>query len=218
MLFVPLLAINEAKRRLQTLTAEMAQEKIVLSMVILALVLLLIWGVCAVLIVGKRLLAAKAGRSRSSLKVVMREARGIIIPIVLTGIVRTLIATLWSLLFVIPGIVYLIRTSLHSIVIAEENIAYLPALQKSAELMKGHAVRFLGRMITLALLLTGIPHAIISALGLLLAPSNGVLLLLEILRAALNSMSIVLLLLSLVLLFSDLRPHKGPIMGGGKKK
>lgn len=58
---------------------------------------MLTWGTACVLTVGRRLLQAKAGRLRTSFKAVRGHAAGLIVPIILTEILRGCITFLWSL-------------------------------------------------------------------------------------------------------------------------
>ncbi len=70
---------------------------LVLMAVQFGLVFILIWGFASTLTIGRRLLQAKAGRLRTSFKAVQGQARGLIIPLFLTDIIRGGIALLWSL-------------------------------------------------------------------------------------------------------------------------
>lgn len=66
----------------------------------LALAVLVLWGSACTLTVGRRLLQAKAGRTRTSFMAVQEQARGLVIPLLLTEILRSCIAFFWAL----PGI------------------------------------------------------------------------------------------------------------------
>lgn len=104
----------------------------------IAVLMLGIWGSACVLLVGKRLIKSPAGRTRSSFALVRKQGATLIIPLLLTEIMRICMTLLWSLLFIIPGIIYYIRTSLFSIIIAYEGKEYRGALFRSAEIVKGH--------------------------------------------------------------------------------
>lgn len=82
------------------------QEAAVLIVLTIAGLVLLTWGVACTLVVGKRLLQAKAGRTRTSFKAVRGHAAGLIIPLILTDVLRGCIAFLWS----IPAIVLAVVT------------------------------------------------------------------------------------------------------------
>lgn len=74
-----------------------AEEAAVVVVLLLAVFALLAWGTACTLVVGKRLLQAKAGRTRTSFNAVQTQARGFIAPLLLTGILRYCIALFWSL-------------------------------------------------------------------------------------------------------------------------
>lgn len=81
----------------------------VLVVLHLTAIILLVWGIACVLTVGKRLLQAKSGRTRTSFRAVQSQARGLIVPLLLTDILRACIAFLWGLpllAFVLGFVVY----------------------------------------------------------------------------------------------------------------
>lgn len=69
----------------------------VIVVLFLAAFALLAWGTACTLVVGKRLLQAKAGRTRTSFKAVQGQARGFVAPLLLSYILRYCIALFWSL-------------------------------------------------------------------------------------------------------------------------
>ena len=73
----------------------------------IVLSILLIWGVCSVLLVGKRMLKSNAGRSKSSFKLVRKEARRFIVPLLLSDILRDLITLVIGLIGLIPALILL---------------------------------------------------------------------------------------------------------------
>ena len=73
------------------------EQAAVLVVLYLACFALLTWGIACTLLVGKRLLQAKAGRLRTSFKAVRTRAKALIVPLILTDILRGCIAALWSL-------------------------------------------------------------------------------------------------------------------------
>lgn len=82
----------------------------------LAAIATLTWGVACTLVVGKRLLQAKSGRLRTSLKAVAGQARGLVAALLLTDILRGCIAMLWTLPAVGLAIVAMTTLDLRTIV------------------------------------------------------------------------------------------------------
>ncbi|MFA6259267.1 MAG: hypothetical protein WCX29_01515 [Candidatus Peribacteraceae bacterium] len=114
--------------------------KIILALsflVMITVLLLNIWGMGCTLVVGKRLVKNPAGRSRSSFPAVRSQGAQFIIPLLLTGILRSIATMLWGLLFIIPGIIYAVRTSLYAPVIACESMEYRGALTRSKQIVRG---------------------------------------------------------------------------------
>lgn len=70
----------------------------------LALTLFTLWGTICVMNIGKRLLQAKSGRSRSSFKTVIAQSRALFIPFVLTSILRGIMVFFWSIPAVLIGL------------------------------------------------------------------------------------------------------------------
>lgn len=190
-----------------------------LSMVIFAVIFL--WGIACVLVVGKRMVAAKAGRTRTSFKAVRREARGYIIPLILTSILRSVFAFLWSLLLIIPGIIYSVRTAFYFIIIVEEGVAYRAALQRSKDIARGHVWGIFWRLVVLVIILfapISIGSAVLRSFSDTQAAEVGV----DLLSTIFSAMSAVLFILCIIQLYGALRPATAPIMGsagrGAKKK
>lgn len=71
------------------------------SNILLSLILsaLLFWGVAAVLVVSRRMLGHPAGRARTSLTSVRKEAMPYMFPLLATSILRDCITFLWTFLF-----------------------------------------------------------------------------------------------------------------------
>lgn len=111
---------------------------VALSFLIMVTVLLLnLWGVGCTLVVGKRLVKSPAGRSRSSFPAVRAQGAQLVMPLLLTGILRFAATILWGLLLIIPGIVYAVRTSLYEPIIACESREYRGALARSKQIVRG---------------------------------------------------------------------------------
>jgi len=102
------------------------------------IVVIVTFGQAATLIIAKRVLGHPAGRSRTSLRQVCKSARGFIIPLLLTGILRSCFSILWGLLLIIPGIIYALRTFFFDIIIITEKKNYRAALKESIVIVKGH--------------------------------------------------------------------------------
>lgn len=95
LVFLPMLVMDVLLSvRIEETPAEQAAVIVVL---LLAAFALLAWGTACTLVVGKRLLQAKAGRTRTSFKAVQGQARGFVATLLLTDILRACIALFWSL-------------------------------------------------------------------------------------------------------------------------
>ncbi len=62
------------------------------------------WGLACVLLVGRRMVINRAGRSRTSFRSVRREASALIFPLFFTSLLRSIVTIEWALLALIPGI------------------------------------------------------------------------------------------------------------------
>jgi len=188
-----------------------------LGMVILSVIFL--WGITCVLVIGKRLIAAKAGRSRTSFKSVRREARGFIIPLILTSVLRSVFTFLWGILLIVPGIIYAIRTVFYAIIIVEEGIAYRAALKRSKDIVRGQLWTVFWKVVVIALLLF-VPIKIITAVLLAFSSGPAAIVGIAIISTVLTTVSTVLFLLCLIEMYGALRPATAPIMGsiGSSKK
>lgn len=94
LVFLPMLVMDVLDVRVGDTPAE---QTAVIVVLFLAAYALFTWGTACTLIVGKRLLQAKAGRTRTSFKAVQGQARGFVAPLILTDILRACIALFWSL-------------------------------------------------------------------------------------------------------------------------
>ncbi len=81
------------------------QQIAVLVVLHVAAAVLLTWGMACTLVVGRRILQAKAGRLRTSFNAVQGQARGLIVPLLLTDILRGCITALWGLPFFVMVII-----------------------------------------------------------------------------------------------------------------
>ncbi len=104
-LFLPMLLLAQIPRLEQSLPyfqAQSTESSLVLLLFSIALNVLTIWGSTCILLIAKRLLQAKAGRTRTSLRAVSAQAAPYFVPYLLTSILRGSIALLWFALFLIP--------------------------------------------------------------------------------------------------------------------
>lgn len=183
---------------------DMAVAIAVVGILVLAVVML--WGGACVLLIGKKLVHSRAGRNRTSLAAVAREGHSFILPLLLTQLLRTCFTLLWTLLLVIPGIIYSLRTIFNDIIVVTEDTAYRGALKRSKDVVRGNLWAMTWRMVAIFLLVYGIPN-LVSFLGYLavdgLAPAST--LVMDVIDAALNAPATILALLSMMVLFDELK-------------
>lgn len=216
MIFLPLLGMNVIGSLMNDMGAigsENTAPFFGLLLCLFVLSVVLTWGLACVLLVGGKLLGAKAGRSRTSLKAVAKEARAFVVPLILTSILRGIVTCFYLLLLIIPGVIYSIRTTFYSIVLIEEGIAYRPALHRSRDIVMGKTGSVLVTLLLLLIVLFGPVVLIVNVLLHMLGKSIAIL----FLDSILTSVALVLFTLSMILLYGWLAPAKGPVMGGGKK-
>lgn len=106
-------------------------------LVLLVAIGLHVWGQACVLI----------GKNRRSFRTLLRDAQALIIPLLLTSLLRQCLTLLWGILLIIPGILFVIRTTLFDAVIAIEGQQYRPALRRSAFIVQTHTCRTLAVII-----------------------------------------------------------------------
>lgn len=181
---------------------------LLLVLVQIMFALLTLWGTACVLVVGKRLLQTKAGRSKTSLSIVRSQGAASFVPLLLTGILRSVIGLLWSLLLLIPGIVYFIRTAFYPIIVVCEGVSYRPALKQCLELSKGRFWQVAGTIIGLALL-TLVPAQLISALLMIMADGLpvGALIAADTAASLLFTIAFVVYEIGLVIAYDHFRPR-----------
>jgi uncharacterized membrane protein len=206
LVFLPLAGIQVLLRFLpEDPTTGDGRVLLAMALAILLLSLLMLWGDACVLVVGKRLLSSNAGRTRTSFRAVRAQARGFVLPLLITDILRTGMTILWSLLLVIPGVIYSIRTVFAAIVIVAEGKAYRPALRRSMDVVRGRTfaafLSLLGLSITLFLPI----QALSLAAELMIEdmhPGYGVAA--DVIVSACHSVSIVVHGLAMILLYGEL--------------
>lgn len=212
-LFLPTLLLSQLSRLQETLpyfASQTTESIVVLLLLFLALGLVTAWGSACVLLIGRRLLQAKAGRTRTSFKAVWTQTQSYYLPYLLTGILRSLFAFLWLLLLVVPGIVYLVRTAFFPVVIFAEDTAYREALRRSKNMVRG---RFWHVLLSLLLLTftTLVPAEILASMTDAMAENAPypITLAADIISSFLSSLSITLYLLTLTGLYGYFRPASG---------
>lgn len=175
---------------------------------ILLFQLMLLWGTACILIVGKRLLSHSAGRSRSSFRAVRNQAMVFIIPLFLTGILRTCITFFWALLFIIPGIIYQIRTTFYAVITVCDRTPYRAALHKSKELVRGQTWRVLKYLIGLSVL-TFFPAYLITVTtsSMITIVDNRFLPLTDIIDGTVNGIALLFFTISIIILYRDLQKN-----------
>lgn len=177
----------------------------VVAMIVLFAVIML-WGGACVLLVGKKLVHSPAGRNRTSLVAVAREGRSFIVPLLLTQLLRFCFTLLWSLLLIIPGIIYAIRTTFYTIIIVAEDTAYRAALRQSIALVRGHTWSVLWRLAVILIVIYGPPN-LLSLLGYWLVEGmhDSAMLTMDVVDAVLNAPATIIALLAVVALYDELK-------------
>ncbi len=179
---------------------------LVLGQIMLAL--LTLWGTACVLVVGKRLLQTKAGRAKTSFPIVRTQGAASFVPLLLTGILRTVMGVLWTLLLIIPGIIYMIRTAFYPIVVVCEGVSYRPALKMCLELSKGRFWQVAGTVVGLGLL-TLVPSQLISVILMTMADGLpvGALVAADTASALLFTAAFAVYEIGLVIAYDHFRPR-----------
>lgn len=168
--------------------------------------LMLLWGIACMLLVGNRLLTHNAGRSRTSFRAVRNQAVSFVIPLFLTGVLRTCITFLWSLLFIIPGIIYQIRTTFYAVVTVCDRTPYRAALHKSKDLVRGQTWRVLKYLLGLSLCIF-VPAYLFSVFtaSAIVALDDRFLPVNDLIDGTLNGVALLFFTLSTVILYRELR-------------
>jgi hypothetical protein len=210
LLFLPSLVaglLTDFEMRNEALIEAKPELVILLILGYIAMALVMTWGSVCVLIIGKRLLQAKSGRTRTSVKTVRAQAGPLFIPFVLTEILRGLITTLFTLLFIIPGIIYAVRTVFFPIILVAEGLAYRPALRRSAEVVRGQFWNVFITVVGLALL-TLIPGQILTGIFSYMAKDAppAIILASNVASSIVITISVVIYHLSLIQAYGYFRP------------
>ncbi|MFH0769807.1 MAG: hypothetical protein V1926_00335 [Candidatus Peregrinibacteria bacterium] len=180
------------------------------SLVLLAeiiLSLLIVWGISCVLLVGKRMIGNRAGRTKTSFHAVRTEAGRFVLPLIFTSVLRSCFTILWGILFIVPGIVYSIRTVLYPVTVIEGG-SPRRALKSSREVVKGRTTTVFVLLALVALMFflpTLVIAGIIETAATLLHPALAAFT--PLVSAALFTVPCVLFLLTMVALYGELKKH-----------
>lgn len=209
-LFLPILGtwlLADYETRHEALFSAQPELQILLGLAFIGLSLIITWGSVCIMTIGKRLLQAKSGRSRSSFKAVRMQAGPLFLPYVLTTILRTIFLLFWTLLLIIPGIIYAVRTVFYAVIVVCEDTAYRAALARSKEVTSGRFWEVLGTLVGLSLL-TIIPAQILSEIfGALSADAPlGIVLAAGTAASIISAFSLTIYLLSLIQAYGHFRP------------
>lgn len=139
-LFLPTLGANLlTEYQITNVEALRNRSEIFIVIVLFQLLfaLILVWGTAGILSIGKRMLQAKSGRTRTSMNTVNAQVKVIYFPFLLTSILRSIHVILWGLLLIVPGIVYFFRTALYPVIVICEGTAYRPALKQCIDMSRG---------------------------------------------------------------------------------
>ena len=186
LMFLPVAALDAVGGMVETVAAQgfntaqftaMTAMEIAISIpLIIVLIYLVIWGQACILTVAKRLVSSPAGRTRTSFKAVRKQAKKYIGPLFLTELLRSIFTALLTLLLIVPGVIYAIRTIFYDIMMIESGkVTYgRDALKPSYNLVKGHTWEVLWRAFLISLSIY-LPIGLLSSLitkGLLLVDSR----------------------------------------------
>jgi uncharacterized membrane protein len=179
---------------------------LMLAQVLLAMVLL--WGTACILSIGKRLLQAKSGRTRSSFKIVSAQANAAFFPLLLTSILRSILTILWGLLLIVPGIIYFFKTAFYPVVVVCEGLSYRPALKRCLEISHGQWGNIALTIIGLSIL-TLLPAQIIAGMLSYMAEDLGIgaLIASNIASGLLFTLALTLYLFGLIGAYDHFRPR-----------
>lgn len=188
------------------------EMNIIFNIGYIALSLIVVWGSVCILSIGKRLLQAKSGRTRSSFKTVRMQAGPFFIPFLLTSILRSIFTVLWTLLLIVPGIMYFIRTLFFPVIVVCEGMAYRPALKRSQDIIRGRTGSVFVNILGISLL-TFTPAMVLDLIFSFIAKDApfAIQLAANVASSILTSFALVLYLLSLIQLFDYYRPPTGPV-------
>lgn len=209
-LFLSMLA--DAEDRYSVLLNQNPEAWLIVILGTIAFSLLLTWGSVCVLSVGKRLLQAKSGRTRTSFKTVRSQAAGRFMPFILTSILRGAFTIFWTLLLIVPGLIYATRTAFYAVIVVCEGMSYREALKQSKNVVSGKFWSVLWSVLGLQLLtmapaqLLGIGFGVMShdaPVTIVLAASTA--------TSIVFAFATTLNLLSMIQIYAWFRPSTSPV-------
>ena len=160
MLVLPQFIMNILTRMEQgsiyPMLGRLPDKKLTILLVLPAMFLLAlieIWGTACILVACRRIIQSRAGRARTAFATLRKESSSYIVPLLFTGILRSCFIIFWSILLIIPGVIYSIRTIFYPVIIVSEDIAYREALKRSQMLVKGRTWRILWIFLALPIIL-----------------------------------------------------------------
>lgn len=200
-------------------------------------VLWISWGVAAVLLVAKRIVKSPAGRSRTSFATVRSQAGKLLIPLVLTTLLRECVSLLYSTPYIVAffavalamnlqeehlilsvalmltpllffTIMYRLKTSLANVVLVCEKKEYRAALRRSAEVARGKLGFLFGVQLGVGVLLMLAVFTVIQIVEIAATSLDGRLSVLTDIVSAVGSAFFTLLFtLALTLIYKSLLPR-----------
>ncbi len=105
------------------------------TVLVVVLNVVIAWGTIAVILVGRQIV--KPADHGGSWRQILRRGSPLLVPVILTDVLRGCFIFLWLLLLVVPGIIYLFRTAFAQIIIVCEGLQYRSALRRSQDLVRG---------------------------------------------------------------------------------
>lgn len=214
MFFLPLVGMKLLDHLLQSLLTlsysygPLSREFIGFVVTYAAIALLLslpiLWGEACLLTVGRKLVDQKAGRPTTSFAALRRQTIRLVGPLLLTEILYYCFAFYWLLALIVPGMLFLVRSSLYAMIVVYEDRPYNDALHRSRELIYGRTWQILLALLSLAALLL-LPVFLIEMTAQWLMTSSTSVILLDILSAAGYAMVYGLFLLSLSQIYGELK-------------
>lgn len=209
LLFVPGIASRLAQRHLFVEGTEISWSSSVTILLILALLassVVFVWGSACVLVSAKRILNHPAGRTRTSFSAVRSQGARVLMPLLLTGLLRDCFTVLWALLLLIPGILYALATTFYAVAVVCEDLPYRAGLRRSKDvMMRGFGLNALS-ILALNVVLY-LPIVLMEQTADALIPASDVIpqVLMDVFLAGLTAIATTLSLLSLVHLYGLLR-------------
>lgn len=208
---IGLLLLEDTAERYESTTVA-PELALLMILVLIVLTLIMSWGAVCVLSVGKRLLQAKSGRTRTSFKTVRSQAASMFVPFVLTHMLREIFTVLWSIALIIPGFIYSVRTTFYAVIVVCEGISYRAALQKSKDVVKGNFWRVFWSHLFLQCL-TMVPAVVLSVIfaGIAMDAPFAIVLAASTATSIVFALATTINLLSLIQIYHHFRPSTSPI-------